>query len=42
MGVEGPQPHLEWAAKQVGVELFPEASPILAPNIEVSEGRSIQ
>lgn len=22
LGVEGPQPHLEWAAKQVGVTLF--------------------
>lgn len=24
LGVEGPQPHLEWAAKQVGVTLFDE------------------
>lgn len=27
LGVEGPQPHLEWAAKQVGVVMFPDAKP---------------
>jgi len=42
MGVEGPQPHLEWAAKQVGVQLFETASLILAPPVETSEGESIQ
>lgn len=42
MGVEGPQPHLKWAAKQVGVTLFPEASLILAPDVETSEGKVIQ
>ncbi len=42
VGIEGPQPHLEWAARQVGVQLFEDSSPILAPDVEVSEGRSIQ
>jgi len=42
MGVEGPQPHLEWAAKQVGVQLFESASLILAPDVETSEGKAIQ
>ncbi len=42
MGVEGPQPHLEWAAKQVGIELFDAPSPILAPQIVTTEGEAIQ
>ncbi len=32
LGINGPQPHLEWAAKQAGVTLFdaqPEESPII-------------
>ncbi len=42
LSMEGPQPHLEWAARQVGVELFPPESPILSPTIITSEGESIQ
>ncbi len=42
MGVEGPQPHLEWAAKQVGIDLFEKPSPILGPQIVTSEGETIQ
>jgi hypothetical protein len=42
VGIEGPQPHLEWAAKQVGVELFEQPSLILAPDVETSEGKAIQ
>ncbi len=42
MGVEGPQPHLEWAAKQVGVTLFEAPGLILAPPVESSEGEAIQ
>ena len=32
MAVEGPQPHLEWAAAKVGVELFP-----AAPMVQLAE-----
>lgn len=42
MGVEGPQPHLEWAAKQVGVRLFEAPGIIIAPPVETSEGEPIQ
>lgn len=33
LGVEGPQPHLEWAAMQVGVKLFdpPPEKPLIQP-----------
>lgn len=33
LGITGPQPHLEWAAKQVGVTLFdlPPPTPIVQP-----------
>lgn len=45
VGIEGPQPHLEWAAAQVGVEIFDPPEPeslIIAPTIETSEGKAIQ
>ena len=45
VGIEGPQPHLEWAAKQVGVVLWEpdeEESMILSPNVIASEGKVIQ
>lgn len=38
LGVHGPQPHLEWAAKRVGVELFEAPSLIQAPTIQTVEG----
>ncbi len=45
VGIEGPQPHLEWAAKQVGVVIWEpeeEESLILSPDILTSEGKVIQ
>lgn len=35
---EGPQPHLEWAAKKVGVQLFDEESRIIQPNEDLPAG----
>lgn len=38
LGIKGPQPHLEWAAKTVGVTLFDEpqlVQPVTAQGVEV-------
>lgn len=41
-GVSGPQPHLEWAARKVGVDLFDAPSPIIAAPVLVTEGGDIR